>query len=73
MTMDRAQEYKTERREIAGVNIDVTTYKVGDRYFCHVSNTDPGATIARAEADTREMAEQLALTKAKDRLGVKAG
>jgi hypothetical protein len=72
MIMERAQEYKNDRREIGGVSIDVMTYKIGDRYFCHVSNTDPGATVARAEADTREMAEQLALTKAKNRLGVKA-
>jgi hypothetical protein len=69
--MDRAEEYKTERRTVAGVNIDITTYKIGDRYHCHVTNADPGATVARAEADTREMAEQLALAKAKDRLGVK--
>ena len=72
MTMDKAEEYKTERRTMGGVNIDVMTYKIGDRYYCHVANADPGATVARAEADTREQAEQLAMTKAKDRLGVKS-
>ena len=69
--MDQARDYKTERREIAGVAFDVTSYKIGDRYYCHVTNADPGATVARAEGASREEAEETALTKTINRLGVK--
>jgi hypothetical protein len=66
----KAQDYHTESREVAGVAIKVTTYRIGDPYHCHVANADPGATIARAEAATREEAERAAVAKATERLKV---
>jgi hypothetical protein len=54
--------------EIFGVKVSVTSYKIGESFYCHVQNVDPGATISRAEAGTREEAVDLALRKAKDRL-----
>ena len=69
--MERSEEYRTDRREMGGVNVDVATYRIGNRYYCHVSNADPGATIARAEGGTREEAESVAVAKASNRLGVK--
>lgn len=71
LTMDNGRDYKSERREMAGVPVEVTSYKVGDRYYCHLTNVDPDATIARAEGASREEAEQLALAKAANRLGVR--
>jgi hypothetical protein len=46
----------------------VNSYKIGDRFYCHVENTDPGATIARAEGSTKDEAIRIALSKAGLRL-----
>lgn len=68
--MMHAEEYRVELREIAGQQIKITTYRIGDLFYCHVANVDPGATIARAEAGTREEAERAASAKAAERLEV---
>ena len=69
MTVEQAEGYQTSKLNLAGSDVEVTSYKIGDRYYCHVSNVDPGATIARAEGASREDAEQLASMKAARRLG----
>jgi hypothetical protein len=66
--VSKAENYRVEKKEILGVMVSITSYKIGERFHCHVANIDPGATIARAEGDTSEEAEQLALNKAKERL-----
>ena len=53
---------------MAGISLKLTSYQIGDRFYCHVSNFDPGATIARAEAASPEEAEREALRKARARL-----
>lgn len=68
-----SENYLSQTRELAGVPVNVTSYKIGDRFYCHVSNVDPGATIARAEADSSAEAETLALDKAAARLSGKRG
>jgi hypothetical protein len=67
--MLKAEQHHIEKREIAGVKVSVQSYKIGDRFHCHVSNDDPGATIARAEGATIEQALQLAMQKVRQRLG----
>jgi hypothetical protein len=65
----KSENYRTTTREIDGVKINLTSYKIGEQFYCHVTNLDPGATIARAEATTsQEDAEQIALAKALERL-----
>ena len=64
----KAEDYITETTEISGIRVRVNSYKIGDRFHCHVENTDPGATIAHAEAPTKEEAVQAALAKATERL-----
>ena len=66
--MLNTENYTTETTELSGVRIRVSSYKIGDRFYCHIENTDPGATIARAEGTLREDAVQLALAKARERL-----
>ncbi|MHC4415986.1 MAG: hypothetical protein ACYS0G_11950 [Planctomycetota bacterium] len=62
--MSRAQEYQSQRRRIGSVEVIVTTYRFDDRYHCTVANVDPGATVCRAEADTRDDAVRVALVEA---------
>ena len=64
----KTENYRVEQKEIAGARVSVTTYQIGERFHCHVANVDPGATIARAEADSHAEAERVALAKAAERL-----
>ena len=66
--MLRAEQYRIDKREIAGQRVNITSYMIGDRYHCHVDNVDPGAVISRAEGPTQDVAIQAALAKAQERL-----
>lgn len=68
----KSENYRTTTREIDGVKINIISYKIGKQFYSHVTNFDPGATIARAEAtSSQEEAEQNALAKALERLARK--
>jgi len=69
----QAESYRVVNQEIFGVEITVTSYCIGERFYCHVANRDPGAVIARAEAASREEAEKMAIEKATERLKPKKG
>jgi len=64
-----AQGYTRREQELSGWSILLETYRLGDKYFCTISNVDPGARVARAEGQTREEAERIALEKAARWLG----
>lgn len=57
-------DYLRRQQEVQGWGVTVTSYQLGDRYYCTIENVDPGARIARAEGATREDAERQALEKA---------
>ena len=63
-----AQEYVERKIEIHGWPVNVTSYKLGDLYYCKIDNVSPGAWLARTSAATREEAEQKALDRAKELL-----
>jgi hypothetical protein len=60
----KAEEYSKRQQELSGWAIAIESHKLGDVYYCTVSNVDPGARFARAEGSTREEAEARALEKA---------
>ena len=62
------ENFKEEFRELNGTKVRITSYKIGNEFYCHVYNADPGATIARATANTLEDAMQKAIEKASARL-----
>jgi hypothetical protein len=64
----KAEGYERTMLQVNGVTVEVAAYKIGESFYCHVSNTDPGATIARAEGKTRHEAMNAALDKARQRL-----
>ena len=66
--MSNAQDYQVEERRINDVAVKITSYRLGDAYYCQVANADPGATIARAEGATRRQAMEAAISKAVKRL-----
>ena len=66
----KTENFKEEIAQVKGVPVRVTTYKIGDNYYCHVYNVDPGATIARSTGATREKAVEEALHKVSQRIRV---
>ena len=62
------QDYRTEKAEIAGVSVIISTYQIGDTYYCKIQNADPGATIVRAESKNRSEALEIAKRKAEEKL-----
>ena len=45
----KAEAFKKEIRRIHQVEVVITTYQIGMRYFCQIANKDPGAQLSRAE------------------------
>ena len=66
----KTESFKEEIAEVKGVLVRVTTYKIGENFYCHVYNVDPGATIARSTAATREKAVEEAMLKVTQRIRV---
>ncbi len=66
--MPDAQDYEVQDRQINGTPVKVTSYRMGEAYYCQVANADPGATISRAEGATRQQAVDAAVSKATEQL-----
>jgi hypothetical protein len=66
----RSEHFAEEFRVLHSTRVCITTYCIGDEFHCHVSNADPGATIARASAKTRKDAQRDAISKALERLSI---
>jgi len=62
----KPEEYQTRAESAGPWKLNVISYKLGDKYLCTVDNVSPGATLARAEGETREQAELKALQKARE-------
>ena len=60
-----AENYTSRKAEVDGWAIVIESYQVGNRYYCTVSNAEPGARFARSEGTTLEEAERVALEKAR--------
>jgi hypothetical protein len=59
----------TERTvDVDGWQVNLTTYKLGDKWHTKADDVSPGAALARIVADTREDAEAQALARAKELL-----
>jgi len=65
----KPEEYSRRQQELAGWQVTIETYKLGDVYHCTIANVDPGARVARADGATCEEAEARAIEKATRYLG----
>jgi hypothetical protein len=68
MSTFTAEEYRRRQETIHGWPVNVTSYRLLDRYLCKIDNVSPGATIARGEGATREAAEKEAVEQVTRRL-----
>jgi hypothetical protein len=64
----KPEEYSSRYEQVGRWKINIVSYKLGQEYICTVNNVEPGATLSRAQAATREQAEQTAITKAEQML-----
>jgi len=68
MPILRPEGHVRTESELEGWPIGIVSFKLGERWICHVDNVSPGAVIARGEGATREDAEARALVTARQRL-----
>jgi hypothetical protein len=64
----RSELYQRRQADLAGWQVGIASYRIGQRFVCEVDNVNPGARLARGEGLTREDAEQQALVVAQRRL-----
>jgi hypothetical protein len=64
----KVENHSERKLEIAGWEVNLRTYQIGDTFHCKADNVSPGATIARSTGATREEAEKKAIAKATERL-----
>jgi hydroxyacylglutathione hydrolase len=56
-------EYSEKITELAGWKVRLTSYRLGNQYYCKADNIEPGACIARSQGATKEEAEREAIAK----------
>ncbi len=65
----KVEGHREKRVQIEGWPVNVTSYRIGDTYFCEADNVSPGATLARGFGPSRDEAEKRALDRARELLG----
>ena len=60
----KPEHHSRRQQELAGWQVTIETYKLGEVYHCTIANIDPGARFARADGATKEEAESRAIEKA---------
>ena len=66
--MMHTKNFTEEQLEMEGIPIRRTVYQIGDTFYCHIYNADPGATIARTSSADRQAAINEAMDKTKNRI-----
>ena len=65
----KPEAYKEKQLEAEGWPLRLTSYKLGEVFYCQADNVSPGAILVRETGASREEAEQKALEAASRRLG----
>ena len=64
----RAEDFSERTVDVNGWQCRLTSYRLGELYYCQADNVSPGARLARASAPTREEAERKVLERATELL-----
>jgi len=64
----KAESFSERRIQVDGWPVNVSSYRLGGKWHAKADNVSPGAGLARAEAETREAAEQQVLDRARELL-----
>jgi hypothetical protein len=64
----KAEDYQERKVEVAGWEVNLSSYKLGETWHCKADNVSPGAGLARTTGATRAEAEEKALRRAEELL-----
>ncbi len=64
----KPKDYSEKIMELEGWPVRLTSYGLGDKYYCKADNVEPGACITRTEGATKDEAEQKAISRAQEYL-----
>ena len=60
----KAEEFTRRSQELAGWEVVIETYRLGETFFSTISSADAGARFARAQGASKDEAEHAAIEKA---------
>ena len=60
----KVEEFRQRSLRLAGWDVHLTTYRLGEIWHCKADNDSPGAALARTTGSTREEAEARAIERA---------
>ena len=64
----KAEAYQERQVEVAGWQVNLSSYKLGETWHCTADNVSPGAGLTRTTGATRKEAEEKALKRAEELL-----
>jgi hypothetical protein len=64
----QAEDFSERTVQVDHWQCRLTSYRLGDLYYCQADNVSPGARLARTSAATKEEAERKALERATELL-----
>jgi hypothetical protein len=65
MSQFHSHGFHERQIDVDGWPVRLTSYQAGEKYVCQADNVSPGACLARFAADTPEVAESQAISKAR--------
>lgn len=65
----KPENYSEQIMVVAGWQVRLTTYQLGDTWHTKADNVSPGAALARTTGASKEESEQKALERAQELLG----
>jgi hypothetical protein len=63
-----AEDFQERKLEVEGWPVNLSSYRLGEKFHAKADNVSPGAALARTSGVTREEAEDKALRRAAELL-----
>lgn len=54
--------------QLSGWPVRITSYRLGEKYFCKADNVEPGACLARSVGASKDEVEQSVISRAQEYL-----
>ncbi|MEW5977309.1 MAG: MBL fold metallo-hydrolase [Acidobacteriota bacterium] len=64
----KPSDYAEQLLEVGGWKVRLTSYRLGEKYYCKADNVEPGACLTRVEGSSKVEVEEKALAKAREYL-----
>jgi hypothetical protein len=60
----KPEEYSSRKETLAGWPVTIVSYRLGTTYHVTAENNEPGAWVVKAQGQTKQAAEEKAITEA---------